>query len=348
MGLMNRVLHNPGYQRDQHDHQDAVVTEPPEQAAPRQLEPVPSEPARRLEFALKSLEMIPGGIGFPGAVFDLLAHTLSISAGAFLARDIDDNRYKVWAHRGIDPTTRGRLILKRRTIDELVPERVAYIDETKRSLLGEHLSVRERSMQEPLLLCRFETKTRLCGLLVVFRSDELFADSENAELLLAALSEPVARVLHRYRESPLQGLLPPLVLELSDFRRSIQTTARRLLSSTHGIVLTRIRLRSIADSVLSVLPSADRYQVTQDIRRVAAALFAASGDVSIVEPDTLLAAVTMPAGEHGELLLHQLSSRFGSLFPELPGSFAVEALVRQWPVDSDDIAGILDTLLNHT
>ncbi len=355
MGLMNRVLRKPEYQRERHE-QEMAPTAAPDTREPletplstaREFDPVPRESARRLDYVLNSLETIPAGIGFPGAVFDLLVHTLSVTSGAMLIRDVEDKRFKVWASCGIDPTTRGRLILKRKVIDELVPERVSYLDETRREQMGQYLSVRERSLHEPVLLCRFQTSSRLCGVLVIFRSPELFADSENAELLLAALSEPVARVISTYRETPLQRMINPLILNPKDFRRSVQTSMRRLLSSSHGLVLAYINLNRITESVLSVLPTADRYHVTRDIRLIAASMFAAAGDVTIVEPDGLVVAVTMPSGEHGELLIDQLSGRLGALLPELPGRFRVEARIRQWPIDSDNADSLLDDLLNQT
>lgn len=361
MGLMNRVLHNPKYQRevqDDHTVSDTVAPVQTEQVnvtidpqdvswGARDYGPVPDEPARRFDYAINAIETTPAGLGFPGAIFQLLVHTLDISSGALLIRDVEDNRYKVWASCGLDPTTRGRMILKRRTIDTLVPDRVAYLDETDRSRLGQYLSVRERSMQEPVLLCRFQSQARLCGLLVIFRSEQLFKDSLNAELLLAALSEPVARKISTYRETPLQHMIHPLILDRKDFSRSVQTTARRLISSPHGLVLARIRLSSIADAVVSVLPFADRYHVTRDVRLIAASFFAAAGDVTVIEPDSLVAAVTMPAAEHGELLIDQLSGRLGALLPELPGAYTVEALVRQWPVDSDDVTALLETLFEQ-
>ncbi|MFP4509031.1 MAG: hypothetical protein ACLFNQ_02780 [Spirochaetaceae bacterium] len=358
---MNRVLHNPTYQReaqDEHTVSDTVAVLDTTQVDPTPSRsntplgvsdygPVPDEPARRFDYAIDAMERTPAGIGFPGAIFQLLVHTLEITSGALLIRDVEDSRYKVWASCGLDPTTRGRMIMKRRTIDALVPDRVAYLDETDRSRLGQYLSVRERSMQEPVLLCRFQSQARLCGLLVIFRSEQLFKESWNAELLLAALSEPVAHKIGAYRETPLQHMIHPLILDRRDFSRSVQTTARRLISSPHGLVCIRIGLNSIADAIVSVLPFADPYHVTRDVRLIAASFFAAAGDVTVIEPDSLIAAVTMPAAEHGELLIEQLSGRLGALLPELPDTYTVDALVRQWPVDSEDVTALLEILFER-
>lgn len=323
MGLMNRVLDT----RERSTGYSATSSTPSEstplQTAPRQApsnHPEGFRGSSRLQEILDELGQGKWGVGTPGMVFQCLCEGLGIQAGALLIRDNCDNAFRPWAQVGLDPTTISRLTMTRGQLNALCPGFLEAYRADNRTPLLPFLSFRQGTALEYALLVRLRYRGRVAGMLLILESEVFQMEPESREILLAALSEPVAREIIEERDTIFDRIYSPLILEKTDFRRSVRNISEDLDHTTQALVMLQVELTPMEKAFTEINPTAHPRRSAEDIRSVTAALLGGTGDLCVPKQGTLVCASLVPAAENGEMLIGELVNQLQRFFPAIPAT----------------------------
>lgn len=339
MGLMNRVL-------------EERIESAPAQESVAVLSPsvsVRTHSARdMLNACLEQIDDIPGGVTVPGSLFEFIAQLFNIRKGALLVRDAADDLFKVWAYRDLDPTTQTRLAMARSDVMSLCPGVTASYRPDTAAPLSPFLSFREGRTLETVLLVKLRTRSRLAGVLVVLDSDLIEFDAQSRDMLLAAVSEPLGRKLVEERETLLDRMYNPLLLDTADFRHSVEELAESTDSGPYSMLLMRISLDDLQSLLTDLLPSYSRKRVRADAEATICSLLGGAGDLCIPEPGKIVAGVLLHEQTPVELLVSELEDQLRERIPILPGAFSLDMELRQFPNSSTSLDSLLSTIVPLT
>ncbi len=336
MGLMNRVLEE---RTDTGPGTEAIIAPSPVASAGK------NSARELLDSCFDQIESVAGGITAPGSLFELFTQLFGIRKGALLIRDSDDDRFKVWADCGLDPTSRSRLTTTRSDISALCPGITASYRADTSTPIHPFLSFREAQLLESVFLVKFRDRSRLAGVLVILESDLVTYDAQSRDMLLAAISEPAARKLVEERETLIDRMYTPLLLDASDFRRSVEDLADSIDNSAYSILLTRISLNEIESMLQSILPGYVRTRARSDAQHMICSLLGGAGDMCIPEPGRIVSSILLHEQTPAELLVGELEERLREQVPVLPDAFSLDIELRHFPHNSMSLDSLLATLV---
>ncbi len=336
MGLMNRVLEE---RTEPAPGTDAIAV--PSPAITAQTHGA----GELLNACLEQIDTVSGGVTTPGSLFEFISQLFGIQKGALLVRDSEDDLFKVWAYYNLDPTSRTRLTMARGDIATLCPGiTISFRPDTAEPILP-FLSFREGRSLESVFLVKLRDRTRLAGVLVILESDLVRLDAQAREMLLTAVSEPLARKLVEERETLFEQMYAPLLLHGPDFQRSVRDLAGSTDTGPYSLLLMRIALDEIESLVTNLLPCYSTARARTDAQRMICSLLGGAGDLCLPEPGRIVASVLIHEQMPSELLVRELEQRLRERMSVLPAAFSLDMELRHYPNESVSLDSLLSTLV---
>jgi hypothetical protein len=342
-------------------HEDAVRAQtgfpagagPPAETGgqPRALQKPPGPGAAGLEAGRLFAEIsgLPEGMEAPLDLFRILQRSFQLTHSALLLFDPLRMVFAPWASAGLDETTLHRLRIPLGFNPKL--NQVANGDllilreEEDLADFSLFFSTREFASLSELAFMPLIFDQKLIALLAVSRMG-LPLEGETAELLAQAC-RAAAPLIHRARELKLIRLKEGRSPEpRQDLQQALQDLQRKVESSRFPLVLIRVSLSRIVETILKKNSFVDDFRLQEDLVRIIASLLAGVGKVFKLDPKGLLLVIhRMPDADPG-LLLHHLCLSLRGFFLELaaePG-MQFEERVRIWPTDGTELEGLVREL----
>lgn len=231
--------------------------------------------------------------------------------------------------------TRGQL-------NALVPGFLeTYRADTSAPLLP-FLSFRMGSTLAYAILLRLRYRGRLAGMLMILEADIFQMEPESREMMLSALSEPVARQVIEQREAIFDRMYTPLILEQTDFRRSVRNISEDIESASQALVVLRVDLQPTQRALAEVAPFGNARRTAEDIRSVAASLLSGIGDLCTPNDHILVCVAVVPPAENGEMLINELWDQLRQFFPVLSATHGPPCDRWVYPAENASIDTILE------
>lgn len=197
-------------------------------------------------------------------MFAAAADLLRIGKGALLLRSHDEDSFAVWAHRGLDETSRHRLEFPREKVPALVRElsleSQAAADQ-KIATVAPYLSNLESSMLTSALLIPFP-ETEAQALFLILDSPYLTDDQSSITLLLAAVGELIIDAVDNSAVRRLRAASSYRQLTRRDF---CQRILRHIETSGYGGSLLGIHLQPGIEHMTQLHPELDGFRCFQDL-----------------------------------------------------------------------------------
>jgi len=325
-------------------------TEPPETAvepAAAQVEAGPSLQEQKNRI-LQALEGLQDGIEAPGELFCLLVKELKLAQAALLLYDPLRMVFAPWASVGYDTTTLRRVRIplgynqsfnRVANGDVLTLKEKAALEEFK-----PFFSSREFSLLSELIFVPFISAGKLAAVLLITRAGA--PPNGESEELYRALAAASAPLINRAREEKLTRLKREPLEASEPLEDRVQALAQKAQKDGRPLVLIKMALDKIVESIRVKNPYMDQFRLKEDICVILSSHLIDIGVlVSLDQKHVLLLIQGMEEADPGLLVHHlglTLTRYFRELTPEHKSEFSEET--RVYPCDGADALKLLAEL----
>ncbi len=261
-----------------------------------------------------------------------------------LLPDYDEDLFVPWASNGLDATSLHRLRIPVSDLNAAIAESetgLVWTGANSRDF-APYFSRREATMLDNLLVFPFVFDGELQSVLIITDTPYFEKHTEYLRIILAAVGEPAARVVHERRLVFSQIMRQSIVFKRSEIGIVAERVAEK---ASTGITAVLLQLADVVSQVATANEYLDSYRVWQDVLRITTALFASTASVCDADGHRALLFLHGATGDDRELLIHHVAATIADLLPELSAVPVLRFSAVRYPDDGNDIGSLVDALL---
>ncbi len=255
------------------------------------------------------------GIVTPSQLFSLFHRHLQVERGSFLVYEPSEGAFVPIATVGLDETSRFRFRLDDSMIKNLrIESRVRVLSSDERESLQSVVSSGDYRRSPRIALFPFTHLKSVLAILVVFDSPMLELDRTVLDVLLAALTDRIGRMLFDGREKPLARRARASVFDPGLISDAIARSQQKAEERGSEIICIEVGLSPILQAVVSAHPHLDTNRLTEDILTTVA-LLTSKEWITVQQPGVRVILIgVQDNATDPELLVHLLSTTLRQLF----------------------------------